>query len=394
MTPLARIPLFSHGFRPLFLAAGLFALLVVPAWLWMYGTGVSPLASVPARIWHGHEMVFGFICAAVAGFLLTAVPSWTRQRGFGGPPLVLLTAAWLGGRVAFALPGVLPSPLPAILELAFLPGLLVLIAPPILRERNRNIPMLFIVGALWLADATSLLAMARADAALGRTALQAGVNVALLLLTIVGGRIVPAFTGNALRRADRSFTIHTHAAIERLLPAAMALNVVVDLWQPELPIPAGLLALALAMLHGWRLSGWRSLRARGEPILWVLHLGYAWLPAGFALKATFLLTGAAWSGYWLHAFAIGAVATMILAVMTRASLGHTGRPLAVGRPVAVAYVLLCTAALIRVLGPGVWPGDYFHVLLASGSCWTSAFAIFLVVYAPILLRPRADGRRG
>lgn len=394
MKAILRTPLFSHGFRPFFLAAGVFALLAVPAWLWMYDAGMSPLAPLPGRLWHGHEMVFGFIIAAVTGFLLTAVPSWTGRRGFAGAPLLLLTATWLAGRAAIAGSAFLPLPLVALVELAFLPGLLALIAPPILRERNRNIPMLFIVGALWLADAAWLLAVARADVALGGAALAAAVDVVLLLLTIVGGRVVPAFTGNALRRADRSFTIHTHAPIERLLPATMALNVVADLWQPGFPVPAGVLALVLTVLHGWRLSGWRSLRARGEPILWVLHLGYAWLPAGFALKAAWLLTGTAWSAFWLHAFGIGVAATMILAVMTRASLGHTGRPLAVGRPVAAAYVLLCAAALIRVLGPAVRPHDYFHVLLAAGLCWTFAFAIFLVVYAPILLRPRADGRRG
>ena len=394
MKAILRTPLFSHGFRPFFLAAGVYALVAVPAWLWLERAGTSPLPTLPAQLWHGHEMVFGFVIAAVTGFLLTAVPSWTGRRGFAGLPLLLLTATWLAGRAAIATSAFLPLPLVALVELAFLPGLLALIAPPILRERNRNIPMLFIVGVLWLADAASLLAMARADVALGSAALAAAVDVVLLLLTIVGGRIVPAFTGNALRRADRSFTIHTHAPIERLLPAAMALNVVVDLWQPEFPVPAGVLALVLMALHGWRLSGWRSLRARGEPILWVLHLGYAWLPVGFALKAASLLTGAAWSGFWLHAFGIGAATTMILAVMTRASLGHTGRPLAVGRPVAAAYVLLCAAALIRVLGPAVWPRDYFHVLLAAGLCWASAFAIFLVVYAPILMRPRADGRRG
>jgi len=394
MAAITRIPLFSYGFRPFFLAAGLTGLLAVPAWLWLHGSGSSPLGAVPAQLWHGHEMIFGFIVAAFAGFLLTAVPSWTGRRGFGGAPLVALTAVWLAGRAAFAAFDQLPLVLVAIVELAFLPGILVLVAPPTLRERNRNMAMLAIAVVAWLADATTLAAIARGDAALGSLALQTALNVILLLLTIVGGRIVPAFTSNALRRRNQSFSIHTYPWLERILPGAMVLNLIVDLWQPALAVPVGVLALAIAILQGWRLSGWRSLRARGEPILWVLHVAYAWLPAGFALKAAALLADAAWAQFWLHAFAIGAAATMILAVMTRASLGHTGRPLTVPRSIAVAYLLLCAAALLRVVAPSLWPADYFGVLLAAGFCWTAAFAIFAAVYAPILMRRRADGKAG
>jgi uncharacterized protein involved in response to NO len=394
MTGLHRLPLFSYGFRPFFLAAGLTGLLAVPAWLWLYHSGVSPLGPVSGQLWHGHEMIFGFIVAAVAGFLLTAVPSWTGSRGFGGAPLVALTAIWLAGRAAFAAFDQLPLVLVAIVELAFLPGILVLVAPPTLRERNRNMPMLAIVAVAWLADATSLVAIARGDAALGSLALHAALNVILLLLTIVGGRIVPAFTSNALRRGDQSFSIHTYPWLERILPGAMVLNLLVDLWQPALTVPAGLLAAVLAVLQGWRLSGWRSLRARGEPMLWVLHIAYAWLPAGFALKAAALLAGADWARFWLHAFGSGAAALMILAVMTRTTLGHTGRPLVVPRSIAVAYLLLCAAALLRVVAPSIWAAEYSGVLLAAGLCWSAAFAIFVAVYAPMLTRPRVDGKTG
>jgi uncharacterized protein involved in response to NO len=174
----------------------------------------------------------------------------------------------------------------------------------------------------------------------------------------------------------------------------MVLNLLIDLWQPRLALPAGVLALGIALLQAWRLSGWRSLRTRGEPILWVLHLAYAWLPAGFALKSAALLAGADWARSWLHAFGIGAAAMMILAVMSRASLGHTGRPLVVSRGIAVACLLLCAAALIRVVAPWIWTAGYFRVLLIAGCCWSAAFAIFVVVYAPILTRPRADGKAG
>lgn len=394
MNTLARLTLFSYGFRPFFLAAGLFGLLVVPAWLWLYATGGSPVEGLPAMLWHGHEMLFGFIAAAIAGFLLTAVPSWTGCRGFGGRPLVLLAAAWLAGRLAMALGTHLPLPLVALAELAFLPGLAALIAPPILREKNRNLPMLAVLAALWLADAVYLYALATVDAALASRMLGVALAVVLLLITIIGGRIVPSFTGNALRRVDQSFTITSRTWLERALPAGMALNVILEA-VPGLASPAsGALAAVLAALHALRLSGWRSLRVRGEPILWVLHVAYAWLPLGFALKASLLLAGAPLGRFWLHAFGIGAAATMIVAVMSRAALGHTGRPLVVARSITLAYGLLTLGALARVFGPALYDGSYVGVLLFSGLCWSAAFALFVVVYLPILTGPRLDGRGG
>ena len=178
----------------------------------------------------------------------------------------------------------------ATLDLAFLPALAALLAPPLLRERNRNIAMLGVLTALWVADAAFLAACSGGNVELASRALLAAMNIALLLLTIIGGRIVPAFTGNALRRADASFTLHSYPWIERILPAAMLGVIVVDAWQPR-KIIAGVLALAVAILQAWRLSGWRSLRTRGDPILWVLHVAYAWLPLGFALKAIARLDG-------------------------------------------------------------------------------------------------------
>jgi uncharacterized protein involved in response to NO len=388
-----RHPLFAYGFRPFFFFCGLHALLVVPAWLLIRASDMLPLDGLPPQLWHAHEMLFGFAIAAISGFLLSGVPSWTRNRGFGGLPVFSLTLVWLAGRTAFALAPVCSPPVLAIMELAFLPALIALIAPPIIRERNRNIAMLVVLAALWIADAGFLLAVARADAALANRALLAALNIILLLLTIVGGRILPAFTSNALRRANASFSLHRYAWLEALLPIAMIAMLLIDLWTPA-PALQGGLALLLAFLHGMRLSGWRSLRTRGDPMLWVLHLAYAWLPAGFALKGIALLGNAAWAQYWQHAFGIGAIATMILAVSTRTALGHTGRPLVVSRPIVVAYLLLALAAALRVAGPVLWPDSYSGVLLAAGVSWMSAFLIFIVVYAPILGRPRIDGKPG
>jgi uncharacterized protein involved in response to NO len=390
---LFRHPLFAYGFRPFFFFCGLYALLVVPAWLLIRASDLLPLHSLPPQLWHAHEMLFGFTVAAITGFLLSGVPSWTRNRGFGGLPVFSLTLVWLAGRTAFALAPFCSLPVLAVLELAFLPALIALIAPPIIRERNRNIAMLAVLAALWIADAAFLFAMARADAELASRALLTAMNIILLLLTIVGGRILPAFTSNALRRANASFSLQRYAWLETLLPIAMIAVIIVDIW-PFVPVLQGGLAILVAVLHGLRLSGWRSLRTRGDPMLWVLHLAYAWLPLGFALKGLTLLGNAAWGQHWQHAFGIGAIATMILAVSTRTALGHTGRPLLVGRPIVAAYLLLALAGALRVAGPVFWPDSYSGVLLATGISWVSAFLIFIAVYGPILGSPRADGKPG
>jgi uncharacterized protein involved in response to NO len=157
---------------------------------------------------------------------------------------------------------------------------------------------------------------------------------------------------------------------------------------------AGVVAALAALLQAWRFIGWRSLRTRDESLVWSLHLAYAWLPVGLALKAIYLLTGTTWSAYWLHALTIGVAASMVLAVMTRAALGHTGRPLAAARSIAIAYVLVNGAAAVRVFAPSLAPVGYRWTVLTSGALWVTAFALFLITYTPILMRPRVDSKPG
>jgi uncharacterized protein involved in response to NO len=219
------------------------------------------------------------------------------------------------------------------------------------------------------------------------------VELMLLVVTVIGGRIVPSFTANALRRGGEAADIRSLPWLDRGVVALMAAVILVDLWRPGGAV-AGWLAALVALAQAWRLAGWRSLRVRGEAILWVLHVGYAWIPVGFALKASWLLLGAGWAVNWLHAFTMGAFGTMILAVMTRAALGHTGRPLAVGRGIAAAYALLTLGVAARVFGAALWPSGYVSILLVSGFLWTAAFAVYAVIYAPILVLSRADGKPG
>jgi uncharacterized protein involved in response to NO len=388
-----RFCLFDYGFRPFFLLAGLYALLIVPVWLYFYAHHGVPFGSLPAMYWHAHEMLYGFVVAAVAGFLLTAVPSWTGTRGFGGLPLVMLVCLWTAGRVAMSGIGSAPFWMATVVELAFLPVLAALLIPPLVRSGNRNTPLLVVLGVLWLADAGFLMALHKGDVGLAALAMNLAVNVVLVLVTVIGGRIVPAFTANALHRQGEKAPIITRAWVDRTVIGLMAAIAIVDALTPH-GILAGTLAGVAALAHAYRLSGWRGFRTRGEAILWVLHVGYAWLPIGLALKALWLLGGVSLAMKWQHALAMGVFGTMILAVMTRASLGHTGRPLAVSRATTVAYVLLTAAVLVRVFGAAVWPERYLLAVSIAGLGWAASFLVYLAVYAPILVGPRADGKPG
>lgn len=387
------LALLGYGFRPFFLAAGLAAITLIPWWASSLTLGVPLPSAWPASLWHAHEMLFGFIGAALAGFLLTAVPSWTSERGFAGWPLALLAGVWLLGRFFVATASHWPLAVSAAADLAFLPALAAVLAPPLLRSRNRNAKLLVVLAALCTVNATFYWALARGNPAFARSALLAGVDLVLLLVTIIGGRIVPAFTNSALKQQGRDATFRTWWALDAAAVTAMVGVLLIDMVSPGGRF-AGAMALVAAVAQALRLSQWRSSRTLRLPIVWILHVAYAWLPVGLALKAIALLADSGMGVSWMHALTIGAAATMILAVMTRASLGHTGRPLIVTPTVVLAYVALTAATLVRVFGPRTSLLSYAQVINLAAILWTSAFVLFLFVYVPILVRPRADGRRG
>lgn len=386
-------PLLRYGFRPFFLGAGLAAALLIPWWATSYAFGLPLMTEWPPILWHGHEMLFGFIGAAIGGFLLTAVPSWTGARGFAGWPLALLAGLWLLGRIAVATAALWPFPAVAAIDLAFLPALAALVLPPLARECNRNTPLLAVLAALWLSDVGFYWGLAHGNSRQSLHALIIGIDVVLLLVTVIGGRIVPAFTASALRQRGNRAMVRVSSTLTALAVTAMIAVALGDLFLPDGTI-AGTIAALAALVQAVRLAQWQTLRTLRQPIVWVLHLAYVWLPVGLALKAIALLGGAAPAGFWLHALTIGAATSMILAVMTRASLGHTGRPLVVDPLIALAYVLVTAAALVRVFGLAVLPLSYREVILLAALLWTAAFALFLGIYAPMLLTPRVDGKPG
>ena len=250
-----------------------------------------------------------------------------------------------------------------------------------------------VLAALCTVNVTFYWALAHANPGLARSALLAGVNLVLLLVTVIGGRIVPAFTSSALKQQGRDSTLRTTPVVSAAAVSAMVGVLIIDLLLPQSHL-AGLVALVAAVAQAARLGQWQSFRTLRLPIVWILHLAYAWLPVGLALKALALLTGWGTLLSWMHALTIGAAATMILAVMTRASLGHTGRALIVNPTIVLAYVLLTAAAVVRVLGPGTSLLPYGQVITLAAVLWTVAFALFLFVYVPILVSPRADGKPG
>ena len=385
---------FAYGFRPFFLLAGVYAAVGMSVWLWMYITGSSSLRSLPPQLWHSHEMLFGFIGAAVAGFVLTAVPSWTGSRGFAGAPLVALVILWFAGRIAFAFFHLLPLDFVILAEALFLPAIIATIAPSLFRTRNRNMILLLVIAAFWATDLVFLYAVRSGDAVAASTALRAGIDVILILLTIIAGRVVPPFTANALRKQGMDVSMRSTKLIERGVLVAMIAYIAVDIFfsaNRELLVAVSAIAAAF---HIVRMTGWHSLKSRHDPIVWILHIAYLWLPVGLTLRALFLSGGFAWAAHWQHALAAGAAATMILAIMTRASLGHTGRPLTVSPLTTVAYVSLVLAVAVRVFGPALLPMSYSTIVLLAGSLWLLTFLLFAAVYIPILLGPRVDGKSG
>lgn len=379
----------GYGFRPFFLLAGLQATLAIPAWLLLLlgDGGFSPVLSPLA--WHAHEMLFGFIAAALAGFLLTAIPSWTGQRGFAGAPLLLLVLLWIAGRLVTTLPMGLGPLMVAVIDLAFLPSLALTVLPALIRSGSRrNLVFIGLLAALFAANLHFHLTGANRV-----EPLSLGINVMLLMVAMVGGRILPAFTSSGLKQRGIDIQIKRYPPLDVSALLATLGVLIVDLLLPATTLAAVAATLA-AILLALRLARWQGHRTLRDPIIWVLHMAYAWLPVGLALKAAWLFGAPVPQASWLHALTGGAFSIMILAVMSRAALGHTGRELIAAGPVVAAYWLVGAAALVRVFGP-VLQGDAWRLwMIASGSLWTLGFFLFVVVYAPILCSPRVDGRAG
>jgi uncharacterized protein involved in response to NO len=379
-------PIWSSGFRPFLLLGIASGALVLPAWLAEYAGAWTATPALAGPLWHGHEMLFGFAAAIIAAVLLTAIPGWAITDEVTGGRLALLAALWLAGRVAMLASGALPAWAVALVDATFLPALALVLAPTVLRARHRwFIAPLVILLVLAAANVAFHVAAAGGTARSAARALEAGLLLVMLLYALAGGVLIPAFTGGRVAMAIFNLPVDAIAV------ASIATFAVAEL--TEAPLGSrGALAAVAAAANLLRLARWRGWKVLDDPLLWTLHLGYAWLVVALALRAGAALDGPVPELAWMHAFTVGALGITILGLATRIVLRHTGRPLTVPAAVSAAYVMMLGAALARVataFTPGPW------LLAASGLLWSGALAIYLACFARYLVaaslpRPGAD----
>lgn len=380
--------LLSYGFRPFFLLGAAWAVIALLTLLGALAFGAWPGdAPTPAR-WHAHEMLFGFVAAAIAGFLLTAVPTWTGSQPIRSWPLAALAAIWLLGRAVMnPWLGIEDTPW-ILLDAAFLPALATAVGVSLVRARSyQNFQFMLFLMLLTVADLVFLTERLGWIGALTFDPLRFAANLVMLMIVVVGGRIIPAFTRNALLKGGVRSVITPRVWLERASVAAIAAVIILDIAAQDSPL-AGWGAAIAALLVGARLSQWQGHRTLSMPIVWILHAGYGWVAVALALKAAWLLAQAPWAANWLHALTAGAFGTMILGVTTRVALGHSGRALVVARAIVAAYVLVILGAVLRIVGPIAFPAHYVALMAAALVTWVGAFVIFIVVYGPILVTPR------
>ncbi len=378
----------SYGFRPFFLAAGMEAILAMGLWIAALSGAVAVGGSPGPLAWHAHEMLFGYATAALAGFLLTAVPNWTGRLPVSGLPLLALFLLWLAGRIVMAAPDLLGVPVSAAVDAAFLPALAFVAGREVIAGRNwRNLKVVLGLAALFVANGAFHVSMATGfDPGY---AIRGAVSVYAMLIALVGGRIVPSFTRNVIARSGGTRLPAPFDRFDRLAVAALAVALAAWVAFPA-EWPTAVLAAAAALIQAVRLARWQGGQVLHEPLLAMLHAGYAFLPLGLAAVAAAAL-GWLSAASALHVLTVGAIGGMTLAVMTRASLGHTGRQTTASKVTAISYLALLVAAVTRPFAE-LLPQHYHLLLEVSGTAWLLAFALFLLEYGPMLLSPRAEAR--
>jgi uncharacterized protein involved in response to NO len=378
--------LLALGFRPFFLAAGIFAVLMMGTSVFGIQAGILHYSYFPLPLWHAHEMLFGYTVAVIAGFLLTAVRNWTGMETARGYALLALILLWLGGRVVLAVPG-LPEWLTVLIDMAFLPALAAVVARPIIKSKqlqNLSVPLLLLL----LAAGNGLIYAGMLGISNALNGLWFSVGVILMLISLIAGRVMPFFTGRVASGAD----IQRFPMVESLALPAIALWMIMEQLFPDSLISA-VAAMAASALHAVRLYGWSCRGVWREPMLWVIHTAYGWLVAGFLLLALADF-GAGSKLLALHGWTVGAIGMFTLGMMARVALGHTGRPISAHPAVVGAFVIMAVSALIRVLMPLLFPSITEVALLISAAGWMLAFAIFVWIYTPYLISPRVDGAPG
>ena len=370
--------------RPFYLAASLFAAASIALWALQYTGAIEPLFRAGA--WHGHEMLFGYTLAVIAGFLFTAVRNWTQRPTPHGGVLASIVGLWLLARILVLTPyGIASAVVNAAFPLAVAAG----IAVPLVAAGNRRnyffIALLVACSAGTLAFHLAALELVEWDEG---AILQACLDVVLFIVAVVGGRVIPMFTNNGVPGAGARRTPWT----ERLALGAILAVLLLDmLGAPKVVLGVACAIGAAANLARWIL--WNPWKATGAPLVWSLHAAYAWIPIHLALRIAALdgLIAPQWA---THALTVGVIGGMTLAMMTRTARGHSGRQLVAGKAEVACYALVQAAAIARVFGGLVLPAFYVETIVVAACCWSAAFATYAIAYWPILTRPRADGQPG
>lgn len=384
--------IFSYGFRPFFLLGALQAALAVALWVpWFLGIFAVP-SLLPPLAWHMHSLLFGFVPAIVAGFLLTAIPNWTGRRPIAGLPLIGLLLLWLAGRAAVILPAHLDPLVTALADLSFPVALTSVAAHEIIAARNwRNVKVVALLAVLLVAQAVFHWEIDRFGRA--EISVRLAIGAFLTLIMLIGGRIVPSFTSNWLRRADPHWEPRLPNTLDAVAMSAGIAALAVWIASARLAVPewsSGGLLVCAGLLHFARQARWSPHRTLSEPLVMILHVAYFFVPLGFVLLGLADLSGgriAASAG--IHAWTTGAIGTMTLAMMTRVSLGHTGRPLAASGGTVAIYIAIVIAAMLRIAA-AIAPEWTLLLLPAAGAAWLAAYLGFVVIYGPMLAAPRAD----
>ncbi len=389
---------FGDGFRVFFLAAGLYAIFTLGFWTlwlavhWMGGMFDTLPFAMPPHLWHGHELIFGYGSAALGGFLLTAVPNWTGAKSARHLFIATAGALWLVGRVAIWYSGLLPPAAVMVLDLSFLPLLAAKIATQLYqRPKPQNVMFLGLIAIIWTANLLVHLEWIGVAADTASTGLRAGLYGLCAMIAVLGGRVTPAFTKNAMVREGLETG---HPVSRRPLEIAGVASFIAVPVVAMLGLPVTWLAvlmLVAGVVQVLRVSGWSFGFALRQPILWTLHVSFALIGVGYVLTSLALM-GFGSEIAALHVTAIGGVAGMTLAVMSRATLGHAGRPLVAPRLVALAYVLMPLAALLRWIGSEFAGSLYFPSVVGAGLIWTLAFTFYVVALWPAFWGPRMTGK--
>lgn len=380
-------PFLRGGFRPFFLGGAAWAAAALLLWLLAFLGKIELPSALDALAWHRHEMLFGFVGAVVAGFLLTAVPNWTGRLPVAGLPLAALAGLWLAARLALLWSGIFSIVGAMLLDVGFFLALAFVAGREVLGTRNHNVQIVGLVLLLAVADAADY-AAAGGVIADGEAGFRAGIALIVMMISLIGGRILPSFTRNWMSRQGISTRLPTQPGrfdLATLIATALALLG----WTFAPESRASALALGIAgLLQAVRLARWGGWRTRRDPLVQILHLGYLWIPIGLLLLAGSIVGAAIPRTAALHALTAGAMATMILAVMTRTSLSLTGRALNAGRATVALFLLVTIGAIIRVGAP-LGLIDHEAGIVLAGASWGGAFLLFLGAYAPVLLRSRA-----